>query len=162
MKTSPIEHDPWWRLPGRTWCLLACASLISLACSIEPALIETLLWLADFRQWPLWYFALLLVVLLFSLRWGAIYLSACESGENDSDREEKVRFIRLTGMLSIVFFLAAVFHRLGWLRFFSNALRLWFGFGSFSLAALLAFAVVMTVLALTISLIWQWVQSWQE
>lgn len=162
IKSIPTEHDPWWRLTGRTTGLLVLGAIVSVACSIEPVLLEKTLWLADFRQWPWWYFLAIPVAFLFSLRWYFICRDRFENDPADDSQIEGLRFIRLTGTLSALMILALVFHRLGWLRFLYNSLYYWFGFGSFSFTALFAFGIIMVAMSLLLALTWQWIQSWKQ
>lgn len=118
MKPNPNEHDPWWRLSGRTWCLLALGAIASLACSFEPAPIEKTIWLFDFRQWPIWYFVPITVVFMFSLRWYAICRKSYETGRDGPERLEERGFVRVTVIVSVLMFLAVVFHRLGLFQLF--------------------------------------------
>lgn len=155
MRTNRAEYDPWWRLSGRTWCVLAACALASIACTAEPTLIEKTLWLADFRQWPWWYFVILLIVIGFSVQWYAI-------DDADVPGVKAARYVRLTGTISVLLFLVAVFHRSGRLRFSYNALYSWFGLGSFSFAALFAFVFVLSASILLVAFTWQWIQSWEE
>ena len=125
-------------------------------------LLEKMLWLADFRQWPWWYYLAIPILFFFSLRWHFIFREQFENEPGDWNKVEGMCFVRLTGTISILMVLFVVFHRLGWLRFFYRSLYNWFGFGSFTFAALFAFVFVLSALILLVALTWQWIQSWEK
>ena len=81
-KKKQPENRPWWNLP-RSWKLaVACLAVASLWFCLHPYWIDPLwyglLWMLDFRLWPLWYFAVIGIVLALSLHWFRFYTLCLE------------------------------------------------------------------------------------
>lgn len=112
-KTISKPDAPWWRLPVRTWLVLALVAIVSLCGCLFPDAFDTCLRLAcvmaDFRLWPRWYFIAIVVVLACSVYWFSFYVQTERHGFDK--RWRSVLPVALTGAASVVLFLVLTAHR---------------------------------------------------
>ena len=59
----------WYHFSTSTWMLLGGLVLFNVGTFFGPHLIDGLFRVLDFRLWAWWYFAILLVIVAFSIKW---------------------------------------------------------------------------------------------
>lgn len=164
-RTNPSSDDAWWRLGSSTWLLVGGLLLFNVGCFLQPALLDTvfggLFNLFDFRTWPWWYFLCLIAVLAFSVRWFILYVKMVDDEFDPQSLEEARWFCLLTGSLTGLFAVLLVLHRTGLMRRMHGTLNYMFGFGAFSIWALLIFFGILAVIGMIVALAWKWVSSFE-
>ena len=155
--------EPWWKFGPATWMLILGLVLLNVGCFLRPTLLDTLIaglfHLLDFRTWPWWYFLCLIAVLAFSVRWFFLYQKKIDDDFDPRSLEEAKWFCRLTGSLTALLAVLSVLHRTGMLRRCYYTLNGMFGYGAFSIWALLLFAVIFGLIGLFVFLIGKWIAS---
>ena len=159
------SNDSWWQFGTSTWLLIGGLLLLNVGFFLHPTLFDTILIgivsLFDFRTWPWWYLLCLVAVLAFSVRWFLLYIKKINDEFDLSSREEAKWFCRLTGAATCLFVLLIVLHQTGILRKMYSTLNLMFGYGAFSIWALLFFALIFSLIGLFVYLIGKWVATLQ-
>lgn len=157
--------EPWWQFGSSAWLLLGGLLLFNIGCFLHPSLLDTvfagLFNLIDFRTWPWWYFLCLVATLAFSVRWFFLYQKKINDDFDPVSEEEAKRFCHLTGSLTGLFAALLILHRTGLMRRMYGTLNYMFGFGAFSIWALLIFAVIFGLIGLFVFLIWKWMATIQ-
>lgn len=157
---AEITEKPWWKLDRISLLLVVGAGIFSVGLSLCPSLFDRLwvgFWyLAEYRQWPRWYFCEILIVLAFSMRWFFLYVSHVNDELTSGQRSEAVAFVKLAGFAAAAMLVLTVLHRAGIARLAYYSLYAWFGFGAFSLAALLSFSIILTLITVCIVLFGKW------
>lgn len=157
--------DSWWRFGSSTWLLLGGLVLFNVGCFLQPTLLDTvfvgLFNLIDFRTWPWWYFLCLVAVLTFSVRWFFLFQKKINDDFDPQSFDEARAFCRLTGVLTVVLAIVMVLHRTGLMRRIYATLNYMFGFGAFSIWALLIFFGILTVIGVIVAMVWKWLGTIQ-
>lgn len=155
--------EPWWKFGSTTWMLIGGLLLFNVGCFLQPSLLDAvfagLFNLIDFRTWPWWYFLCLITVLAFSVRWFLLYQKKINDDFDSQSLEEAVWFCRLTGAVTVVLAVLVVLHRTGLLRKAYYTLNTMFGYGAFSIWALLIFAVIFGLIGLFVYLVGKWLAT---
>lgn len=157
--------EPWWRFGSSAWLLLGGLLLFNVGCFLQPSLLDMvfagLFNLLDFRTWPWWYFLCLVAVLAFSVRWFFLYQKKINDDFDPVSAEEAKWFCRLTGAATGLLAVLVILHRTGMLRRMYGTLNYMFGYGAFSIWALLIFAVIFCLIGLFVYLTAKWIATLQ-
>lgn len=150
--------EPWWQFGFNNWLLIGGLVLFNVGCFLKPALLDDFVdGLFDFRSWPWWYFLCLTSVLAFSVRWFFLYQKYVNDDFDPQGEEEAVWFCRLTGSVTAMFAILIVMHHVGLLRNILYTLNMMFGYGVFSIWALMIFIVILAIIGFFASLTWKWI-----
>ena len=159
------SSEPWWRFGSTTWMLIGGLLLFNVGCFLQPSLLDTvfagLFNLLDFRTWPWWYFLCLIAVLGFSVRWFLLFQKKINDEFDPQSLEEAKWFCWLTGAVTALLAVLVVLHRTGLLRRAYTSLNYMFGYGAFSIWALLIFFGILAVIGMIVALAWKWIGTIQ-
>ncbi len=153
-KISDNESEKWYQWSGSTWLLIIGLVLFNFGCFLKPAAIDSALRLMDVRLWPWWYFLIAALLTAFSVTWFFILRSWPD--HDDAKRDEAVRFIRMSIVLSVVFAVLIFLNVSQLMIFLFNPLKRWFGIGIFSWNALMVFVLLVSIVVLTVYFIKEW------
>ncbi len=120
----------------------------------QPAWVDPLFRVLDFRLWPWWYFVLLLLIVGFSIKWFFLFQSWDDLAP--TDLEVGKRFLRMSITISIELLIVALLNAVGLLRQLSYPLWSWFGYGSYSHMGALAFLLICISVGITIYVVREW------
>jgi poly(3-hydroxybutyrate) depolymerase len=96
------DKSQWYHLSAETWLLIGGLILLSVGCFFNPNIIDTILRFSDYRFWSWWYFVILLLIVLFSIK---RYLSAQSRDIFDSEIVEVgKRFLRTKTFYRCLFY----------------------------------------------------------
>jgi hypothetical protein len=159
-------NEPWWKFSTTTWLLIAGLVLLNIGCFLKPFILDTVLVgcfnLLDFRTWSWWYFLGLITVLGFSVRWFLLYQKHLNDEFDPQSLEECKWFCRLSGTVTLIFAVFVFLHRFSLLRRLYYPLYFWFGYGNFSLLALLIFTIIFVIIGVITFLVWKWITTLQS
>ena len=148
------DTQPWWHLSTSTWLLIAGLVILNVGCFFDAAALDRLFRCLDVRQWPWWYFLIVLAAAALLCRCG--FIAAHYSEYDKYERDEAKKFVRLTIFALVVGILLIV------LRFFNfwwemlYAFKDWFAHGQSSKSAMLFFLIALTLAALAVYLVVSW------
>lgn len=134
---SAGQDEAWWRFSPSTWFLLAGLLLFNVGCFAKPEIMDFLIRSFDVRLWPWWYFIILTIMVLFSIRWFIIWFRRDEYDEIDDEANK--RFVRFSIAVTIALFIGMIINAVNLAWYFTEPLKNWLGYGTFSLRALLVF-----------------------
>ena len=151
------DTRPWWHLSTSTWLLIVGLVILNVGCFFDVTALDHLFHLLDVRQWPWWYFPLLLADI--ALIWRCAVVARRYSQYDKYERDEAKKFFRLAVFALIVGTLLTVlrFFRFWWEMI--NAFRDWFTHGQFSNSALLFLLIALALLTLAVYLVVSWLTA---
>jgi hypothetical protein len=154
VENTDDEKEPWYQFSATTSALMGGLFLLIGGCCLNQNMIDGLSRLVDFRLWPWWYFAALIVIVFFSVKWYILSQTWEDYDEEDIivGRKFMTMSFTITGELLVLVLLKSI----GFLGRFSYPLWRWFGFGEYSHMALLTFMLVCAAVVLTIYMIKEW------
>jgi hypothetical protein len=155
----------WWQFGPTTWMLVGGLLLLNVGCFLQPNLLDLVFAglgnLLDFRLWPWWYFLCLILVLGFSVRWFLLLQARINDDLDSQGLEEAKWFCWLSGTITGLSVLLILLHQTGMMRRMYRTLNLMFGYGHFSIWALLIFAGIFGIIGLLVFLTGKWISSIQ-
>ena len=152
------DTDPdkrWWHFDSSTWLLIGGLALFNIGCFFNPNLIDSIFRMLDVRLWPWSYCLILGVIVLFSIRWFLIY-SRCEDYDG-TEADAAMRFVRLSIFMTAVMVFWILLHATRLLFHLYYPLSEWLGRGAFSWVAVLAFVLLLGIIAAFVHFFKEWI-----
>lgn len=149
-----VQSRGWWRLSPSTGLLIIGLVLLNVGCFVDAGLIDRAFRAFDVRLWPWWYFVCLAILVIFSIRWGLIRRDFDDYDE--FEQEEAKRFVRLSVFLTVLVGLILILHGFNLLWRFTEPLKHWFGYGTFSKMGAVSFGLVIAILIPLIYFVKEW------
>ena len=152
---SDIDPDKrWWHFDSSVWLFLG--GLLLLAGGfLDPGVIDSFFRLFDVRLWPFSYCLILGIIVLFSVKWFLIY-SRWEDYDG-TEADAAMRFLRLSIYTTAVLVLWVLLHATRLFYYFYYPLSEWLGRGAFSYVAVLAFVLLLGIIAAFVHFFKEWI-----
>ena len=148
------DEREWYHFSASTWMLIGGLVLFNLGCFFGLDIIEGLFRLLDFRLWPWWYFAVLLVIAAFSIRWYLLFQAWDELDPVDS--EVAAKFLRMSITMTAEMLLVVLLNATGFIHYFYYPISQWLAYGAYSHMAAFTFLLICAAIIATIYVVKEW------
>ena len=108
----------------------------------------------DVRLWPWWYFPILMLFIVFVVRWSFIYRNW--EDYDDLDMEAAKRFTRMAVTMIVITVILVLMNMTNWLLYFYYHLSDWLLHGMFSWVAVLTLMMILTTILVVIYVMKEW------
>jgi len=147
-------EDRWWHFGSNVWLLIGGVLLVA-GSLVDPLITDPLFRMLDVRLWPWSYCFILGVIVLFSVKWFFIY-SRWEDYDG-TEADAAMRFVRLSIFITAVLVLWVLLHATRLIFYFYWPLSEWLGRGAFSYVAVLAFVLLLGLIAAFVYFFKEWI-----
>lgn len=154
------ETKAWWQRDISTYLLIGGLLLFNIAIFVSPALLDygivRIVRVLDFRLWPWWYFLVLVVIVVFSIRWFIIAKAWYNDDLDEIDFLSAKKFLLMSITVTAELFILILLHATALLKILYWPLWLWFRFGTYSHTAAFAFLLFVVAVVVTLYVFKEW------
>ena len=155
---SDDDQHRFLYLPMSTWLLIGGLIIFNFGCFFYTGIVDYVFRLFDVRLWPWWYFAVLGIILLFSIKWFFMIRNWEDYDEVSIDTAK--RFNRMAITVSATLLFLVFLNAINATRFFLHPLADWWNVGTFSWIAFFTVTVCLLTIVFVLYLAWEWVTSY--